>query len=383
VNDIARILVLLCIVAVLVGEIFQSKLSIGYLLVLICYMGLTCLIGLTEQGINFIFNNIQLYILLFMAFLFSNHSDNSKLGTDKYRLDIIFTITLCIYPVWIINSLLSYASNLYLARALAGSNMVDEYYWSLKGVGGYGMIYSLVFYSLVLLYLLLTYKKNLKGIRLLLVIFNYLISVVTVINAGYSIALLALILGTMTLLLIRNNNVFNIIKIICITLAIVLVVDLFLDQILQYLVNITQSTLYETKVADIIYSFQSDNTSGTLNNRWIFYQGSLDNFKEHLLFGTSIHGYLDYGGHSFLLDILSMFGLFGGLSVCYLLFNFNIKCIKGNKAFSLSITLLITLLFICLTNKLVAAMGPVLYVIYPFIVNLEGGIYEKYHKNTN
>jgi hypothetical protein len=301
---------------------------------------------------------------------------------DKYNLEKIFTAILIIYPIWMIITLIAYTQDPYISRALSGSRVVDEYYWSWRGVGGYSMIYSLVFYNIILLYLLLSVYKFKSNKKIILILFNYLLSLIIIMNAGYSIATIAVIIGSAIVLLIRNNHIFSLMIVITVLFSLLIIFYMFQEDIFQALISISRNTLYESKVDSIIYFMLNGDSSGSLQSRMVLYEYSLRVFQKNILFGTGLKGNLTTGGHSLFLDSFAKFGLLGTLPLLYLILYYLGTCIKKNRAFSLSVALLFVTLFIGMTNTIAAAIGPILYIVYPYVVNREGGLYGAIRKDN-
>ena len=130
--------------------------------------------------------------------------------------------------------------------------------------------------------------------------------------------------------------------------------------------------MYEQKIKDIINSFTEANAQGTLESRTILYQYSWETFLKNPFVGSAFSEKLMFGGHSFFLDTFAKFGLIGGIPFLYLLLYYPIRCIKENKAFSLSLSILILILFVGGVNNLTAAFAPIVYVLYPAIVKDDG-----------
>lgn len=358
INGAARVIALVSmIIALRLGRIYHRR----YFAMLVFYVTYTLGIGFFKQGIEYFLLNIQAYIIFAFAYIAVNKDEKSD-GTI-YNFDKIIKVVEWIYPIWMIITLRAYNSIPNISRLLANNNNENVVVWSQQGIGGYGMIYSLVFYNIILLYILLN-----KGKKRILTAVNYILSLVTIIMAGYSIALIAVLLGSIIVLFIREKRVERIILVIFVAGILYALFLMFQTEIFNGLLSLADGTMYEQKIKDIINSFTEASAQGTLESRTILYQYSWETFLKNPFVGSAFSEKLMFGGHSFFLDTFAKFGLIGGIPFLYLLLYYPIRCIRKNKEFSLSLAILVLMIFVGGLNNLSAAFAPMVYVVYPALV---------------
>lgn len=355
ISGFARIVALLTmIVALRIRYIYHPT----YFFVLAFFVIYTLSTGVLKQGIGYVLGNIQTYIILAIAYVAVNEYSKSK--DRRITFAKITRVIEWIYPIWMIITLRAYSTIPNISRILANNNNENVMSWSRQGIGGYGMIYSLVFYNIILLYMLINKKKS--GV---LVVVNYILSLMTIVLAGYSIALISILLGSVLIITIRGKKLENIVLAVAIFFMIYFIFNMFQESIFSGLLNMTQGTMYEHKMADIIASFYGNGAQGTLESRTVLYEYSWNVFLKNPIVGSALLENFMFGGHSFFLDMFAKFGLLGGLPFLYLILYFPIKCMRDNREFSLSLALLVLIIFIGGLNNLSAAFAPIVYIIYP------------------
>lgn len=355
ISSFARIIVLFSmIIALRIRYVYHPT----YFFILVFFVVYTLTIGIAKQGIGYVLTNIQTYIILAISYIAVNEYKKNK--DKRYNFIKIVKLIEWVYPVWMLITLKAYSSIPNISRILANNNNENVAKWSRQGIGGYGMIYSLVFYNIILLYLLINKKRN-----NILTVLNYILSLMTIILAGYSIALIAIMIGSSLIIIIRKKNFQNIILALGIFIIIYIIFIVFREEIFSSLLNLTQGTMYEQKAIDIISSFYGDGAQGTLESRTVLYEYSWKVFLNQPLIGTALSRNFMFGGHSFFLDMFAKFGILGGIPFLYLILYFPIKCIQKNKEFSLSLAIVILIIFIGGLNNLSAAFAPIVYLFYP------------------
>lgn len=358
ISDIARIVALLAmIIALRIGHIYYPT----YFFVLAFFMFYTLTVGVLKQGIGYFLSNIQTYIILAIAYVATNEYAKGK--EVRYDFTKVAKVIEWIYPIWMLITLNAYSSIPNISRILANNENENVIIWSRQGIGGYGMIYSLVFYNIILLYMLINKKR--KGILLFI---NYILSLITIILAGYSIALISIVLGSVLVIIVRKKRFESVVLAISIFLIAYFLFIVFQEEISSGLLNLTRGTMYEQKMADIIDSLYSESAQGTLESRTVLYEYSWQAFLNSPILGSVLAEKFVFGGHSFFLDMFAKFGVLGGIPFLYLILFYPIKCIRVNKGFSLSVALTALVIFIGGLNNLSAAFAPILYIYYPVCI---------------
>lgn len=365
VNGTARIAALMCAMVFLLLALFSShaKDRRMILLCILIFSFYKIAVNLNADFSNFVRNNIQVFIIILFILISACFFEA---GSDIRIYEKIFWVVLLIYPVWMLLTLREYMVTPNISRMLSGNGMVDADTYSSIGVGGYGMIYSVVFLIPLIVYALKNGRLFSRPQKALLVL-NLLLSIILVLRAGYTLALIATIVGILSILIIRKRSVITISVLVFGFLTIILAYFTFQDRINAFLINISQSTLYEKKVNDIIYLLVTGDSVGTVQSRTIRYNWSIQIFLQNPLFGCLSENAT--GGHSTIIDTFAAYGLLGGVPMLFAIFHLPVRYMRDEpRFFGISITILLLLVLVGMTDNYAAAMAPVVYMMYPILI---------------
>lgn len=302
-------------------------------------------------------HKIFIYLWYFIFLFYCNHCD---------LLKSIIPLIMLLILISAIFTLFGNIANPEASRLLAGTgsyySATREKYRQLY-IGGYDLIYSLVF---VLMPLLLIVRNNLKKSYIALI--SLIIFIVTVVVCSYFIGILL----TATFILCVFIKPDKIGRYFMIMLIILLGVILAKNSILEFLVNIGNSIgsdiLVKRANEMITMSYVSDYGEG---NRIAIYHNAFLNYLDHPFLGT-LQGTLENhrrSGHSALLVYLENYGL---LSLIYYGFLFKIfkttkKCYKNimiHNSYKIYFILLLIFMFVDVFDT-AYALGCVAFFVAP------------------
>lgn len=359
VNGPCRFIAIICMLYCLARNFLLTQ----YSGVVIFWLVYTAIIGMFIQGFQYIIAQMQLLIVVAFAYI---AEDKSFEYFFENKRKILEKIIMFVYPVFMLTTLREYITNPRISRMLVGNGAADVVMYSYRGVGGYGMIYSLVFHNVICLYILIHRQKHKK-----LIIVNYILSLFTVLNAGYSIALISLVVGSSIVIIFGREEDTNGrglgAKFLLILIAFIFFL-IFKEKIIESITNMVQGTMYQAKWADILDSIESDSAKGTFADRQMLYEYSFQNFIQYPITGTWVTGGFMFGGHSLILDMFARFGIIGGIPFLYTILHYPITQVKERRCIGLSIAILFDIIFIGLFNNWAAALAPIVYLLYPMIV---------------
>ncbi|MCC8147306.1 MAG: hypothetical protein LIO93_12920, partial [Bacteroidales bacterium] len=153
--------------------------------------------------------------------------------------------------------------------------------------------------------------------------------IILIINAGYFIALILTILGIIGL--ISENFKTQSSKIIIFTVfgILILFVVINFDAVFGYLEDISEGTMYHSKIQDIISSVSEDDTAavGTVYARYERYTRSIKLFLESPIWGQLTRA--DIGKHSQILDYFAQYGVFVGIWFCSIFTGFRKNLVRN------------------------------------------------------
>lgn len=265
--------------------------------------------------------------------------------------------------------------NPFAARSIKTSTEGSEDLIS-DGVGGYGLIYSVVILVIVLVPLLLEQKKfGLMTFRRILLVslggsFLYLI-----ILSNYFTALIVTILGVLAIIaLYRNKRIF-----------IFLIPVALLYFTLQKEINLVViDTISEFVQADglthrRLQEIKTELTTGTktesVDSRSEVVGQSIELLSEYPILGyatTPVHRF-DWnrvGQHSYILDTYALYGLFLGTYsawIMWLPFRYRITAKQGSKLQVYAWTVGIAFMLLITMNNLTATMGFASFFVFPTV----------------
>lgn len=327
------------------------------------YLGMRIISNQNGDFQSFILNNIQTLILLLFSVLCFFFLERGCIGK---KLEFIFWAILFIYPVWMLLTLHEYATNPYISRMLAGNGTVDVYEYSSQGIGGYGTIYSVVLFIPLLLFALRN-RRLFSRAQNLLILINLILSVLLVLRAGYTLALIALIAGVVSMASVRRKSVGTAIVLFLSFTLLVLLYLFFQDSINTFLTRVSQNTLYQNKVKDITRLLVTGDSVGSVQSRTLRYSYSLQVFLQYPLAGCGNDTMT--GGHSAILDLLASCGLIGGFPFLAAILGPPLRYLRDEpRFFGISVTMLLVMVLIGATDNYAAAMAPVFFLLYPVLL---------------
>lgn len=308
----------------------------------------------------------QLFICLFFLLIAGAYAHR---GWDELRQLLVPILAMSAF--WAGSTLLGLSEDAHAARYVSRSSDVARDILD-SGVGGYGLVYYMLFAILVAFALLLqrgpVSRPYRWGMAALTAIMAYM-----VLRAGYSIAVLILITSIASFLLLRFWRLdFAMIAVFLFATAAIFG-SFFFQDIIQALLSLTDGTEYYKKIWDISQNalYGSDKSYGTLLGRELRYQKSWDVFLDNPLFGAFSRRSL--GGHSVLLDMFAQFGIIVGAFVTYLLAIRPALLLRpgGGRALPIASALAATVLIAL--NTLPLAVGFGLFILVPLGYSVLGG----------
>ena len=332
-------------------------------ILIIYFVIYTSVITYSYEGISGLVSKIQLLVFLFFIIM---HDAYRREGFDK--LKIVFTVTLTLMPIWLLQTFLALIENGHIARFLIRSSQ-EAVEYSNSGIGGFGLIYSgLTYFTCLFAFLkfkLLNYKTD--KIIIGLIILNTILSFIVIFKSEYSTALILLILMTSFVLFIKKGEGRNnIVRIIAIVIFIVVVI-FNLNDILIQVADFFIGTNYHLKITDIL-SALSAGEGGTVDGRFFRYARSLVLFLDNIMFGTLSRD--SVGKHSLILDTFAQFGVFIGFILCYLIFSIPYHAFnKEKKLFLLTFPVFVSIVFLCFLNNIAMSFGYIFFIFYPYLLH--------------
>lgn len=330
--DIAISIVFLYSIMPWVGRLISSSLTLYFYLLILIFVTLNILV---INGKASLINCI--YVLLpFLAWrvfeLCSNASDIVLvlyqslielipviLGIYilKYRKKASRTFVFIIISAFVLTTITTIrgltlypnASRWLATASSAQDNQLIMYDW--MNIGGYNFVYSLV---LIYPILILAYKK--KKVGLLLTIVSVALIFVLLVAAGYTTALL--LFGVSSLLFFFNRDITKKEILIFITILLLLLVlaNTYLSQLWTWLADVIDNENISYRLT--LLAGGRTELMDSNDNRLELYGNSLKTFLQNPMFGKLFGQDGAIGGHSFILDYLANYGMFGAFFLVFM-----------------------------------------------------------------
>ena len=312
----------------------------------IVFAAAVVLIAFLERGtINGILQQIHIYMLVISFILFSFY----KKGYWQ-ELSGILPVILIALAFFNYTTAAALEANPGIARSIVRADE-ETYRYMRQGIGGYGLIYSQVcIVPAVLAWIKSAYRNS----RLCFVIgciwggtFVYYL-----LNAGYSIAVLAAAAGTIMLLVYRRRSVWG---------AILISIGLFLggmaaliywDAFRELLLEVFDGTKVAVKINDLMLTSETGTAEGSIQDRIKAYSYSVETILKYPLIGGLWMS--SGGGHSAILDAIAKYGVLGGYMFIRLVFtapNEYKTALKNPKICRISNAVIVSMLFVAMLNS--------------------------------
>ena len=276
----------------------------------------------------------------------------SLVARDEITLSrqLVFLIVIA----FIINAVTTIYGNIRFpnaSRVLASIKLVAENYDTYRrlNIGGFDEIYSL---TLSIPIAAIVFKKK-KGVIKVISILLAVLFLITVIKSEYSTALLFALLSFILFFLPLKTKIKTILFYISIFVAVILIGDAF--DVFSYITRLSGSDSVGNRMNDLSDWLQSGQLedSSDVTGRIGLYMLSLTGFLSSPIIGNMAAKENVVGGHSFILDNLSIYGIIGVISLWLMysaIYKINCKLYSKNDFYHFSVFTFIIYLFLNLLN---------------------------------
>lgn len=299
--------------------------------------------------------NTQLYILYVLAFFYMNNRKNMNI-----EYNIIYNLITILMTIWMSITIFYLNLNPVISRAITAGYMSS---YQRIGVGGYSFIYLIAVMVPIWIFLHLNSRDSsliLKMVRLL----NIILGCVLIVKAGFSIALLFLIIGIFYILFSRKSHFKKSILFI-IFLIFYIIISINLAGTLNLSTKVLSGTYYEIKVLDLINSITNETSIGTVSLRSIEYMKSIKSFLQSPILGVG--NFSKTGRHSTVLDYYSVYGFLFATLIIYSILKIPVYYLKTESKNSKTIIkwVIFYTISILSINVLPAELSVVLFFYLP------------------
>lgn len=307
--------------------------------------------------------HFQVWIMLFFLLV----GESFRRGREE-DARFCFWLTLLVLPVWSLTTLNTLDTYGHAARVVTRSS-AEAQELADQGVGGFSLVYAMVLCLPLLAQLVLGRKRQMTlgggrwrarlGYALLIVAF--VLGLLLVMRAGYSIAVLLLGVGLACVLVIRSRRTLPFAISVCFAGLLVFAGSMVLQPTLAIFQNAAVGTEYATKVRDVRASLNTDQSVGTVEGRTERYMRSLRLFLENPVLGTLRID--DVGKHSAVLDRFAQYGIGMGTLFLLLIAYVPWRVLRDRRApIGMALGFFAVAVGVPLLNNVFMAWGLILYV---------------------
>ena len=274
------------------------------------FMVAVAVIAYILNGASAIIREIAVYMMV-LAFFINIYSSDSW---QNYRLIVPVTLLLLIIFNYITTKQLQEDPS--ISRQLVRDSE-DLYRYMRRGIGGYGLVYPQVCIAPVI------YAWSLKSFTHNK--FYFLLGAVwtasfwgLLLNAGYSIAVIASAISAAILVFYRKKSVVPAIIISVAMIAALLLMLVYMENFRNFVLKIFEGTKVVRKIEDLLSTAEgemADSFATRIDRYWMSIKMSL---QFPLIGGILFRGAV--GGHSELLDTFARYGLWGGIPTVLMIF---------------------------------------------------------------
>ena len=297
------------------------------------------------------------YLILANSFQFLLYCQANDLGRE---LKILVQLALIVVFIGCITTLIGYAIDPHASR-MVGDN--PQLYAS--NIGGYGFVYSLIFFAIALQIMMAQGYWQRRGLFWLVLVFG--LCVVTVFSSRFLIGGILLVMLLVFSYLTRRPPFHLGRRMLWILTGIT-----GISMVSGFAYWLYQNESYLViKAFDIALTIFSQSDSGYLAERLAKYSSSVDGLIKFPAFGVlagggDVYGWQWYGRHSFILDNFALFGFFGGTVYLYILLApwFSYRRRLGMD-FQIALVGAATIFVLALTNILTPEILIAAYLVLP------------------
>lgn len=367
-----RVLVIFSVFMWLILEMYNKKgifkktsLVSLFLLVYIFYSSL--LVSISSSLIS----EIQLLVMLFFLLVYESRRNYLE------SLSWVFWGVLLVFPIWFyltikgLDSIGGHVSRVIVRSSDEAKELVNQ------GIGGYALVYSGVLLLPILIglfYHLISIRNRVKNqefdtkkfyLYFSVVSLNIVLISILLIKAGYTIALST---SFIAILIIFTMKRFSYIRITFLLFIFILLFTLqkeIIYYVSSFLLLLTEEPVYTKKINDVVLYLTTNNSTGSVDDRAIRYNQSIDVFFQNPFLG--IISQEKTGGHSFILDNYARWGLGFGSLLLYFIIYIPIRALKYKKKYlGVYLAIIFVILSIFLLNTAAASFGVIIYLAVPY-----------------
>lgn len=323
------------------GRLSLSSDDLGALVFMLCVM----VIAYIESGnLSSVIRQIPYYILV-MCYIM-----NRRYSNYWHELKGVVQIVLILCIVYNFISFKALVDDPAIARLLV-RDTPETYTYLRRGVGGYSLIYPQVcIVPAAVAWTVNAFKYN----KLDFIIGGvWLVSfVLFAMNAGYSLALFASVIGILLLFFYNGRSGMAAFIVAVAVFAGAMLAILYIDGLRNFLLTQFDGTAVAKKINDLVASSATGSAEGSIGDRIRAYRASFEVLFQYPIIGSL--WYTSGGGHSALFDTFGKYGVLGCIifvKMMYAVPNYYKTDYKDRYTMRIANACLVTLLFVTVLDS--------------------------------
>jgi len=280
---------------------------------------------------------------------------------QKYVIKRLLVLsTVCV----VITCITTYFGNIEIpgaSRDLAGIWRDDAeraHYLRRMNIGGFEFVYLL---TLLMPLLAFVFKQYIGKVWSIVIILLGGLFLITIIKTEYTTALLFSILGLMTIVMPKNYSAKQMVNYVIVGGIVAVLFFPILLSILDYFAYHTESGIIAKRLVGILDILSGNQTSGDTEIRQEVMRISWQSFINNPLTGSDKHG-----GHSYILDTMAHFGIFGVLFVIIVfrtMYKLFVRPYKESAIYGALIVVFIIQIILCIVNTMIFESAFIIFVL--------------------
>ena len=330
-------------------------------LLALVFVALVVVVNIIENnGFSNIMRPIHYYMMVLLFIVGYFYKDKWK------ELYFLVPIILLLLIYFNFKSAFTVMEDHTIARLIV-RNDENIYKFLRQGIGGYGLLYpQVVTLPVLVMWAFKSFKKKKFCFLIGLV---WLVSyIMFALNANYSIAITGSVISLIILLFYKGHSVALAFAVSVGLFIALMMMILYWDGFRNMLLQFFDSTAVAKKINDLVVSSESGYAEGSINERIIRYQATLNTiFKFPVIGGL---WWESGGGHSSLGDTFAQYGLFGGYVYCKIMYcvpSYYKKRYSYKKIRQIAIANLVILLYVTLLDSTPYAFMGMILIITPIL----------------
>ena len=290
----------------------------------------------------------------------------------------ILQLSLIIATITSLITLFEYQTNPFVSRLVMKNSEEMTDVLQFRGIGGYNFIYSLLFFTIYLLYNKVNWFSNLsKRFNNIIYYSTLLLFIITIFKSNFATGLILLLISIMNRFLLgKEVSIKKIVIVIFISLFIFTTASTIIGVIIAFYENVFGLDTNYNRLLELQSFYNSGIVGTSMESRISSFTNSISLFLDNLIFGI-VHTALgvnsdgqinSFGQHSYIIDTFALYGIIIGFLQVILIFkSFQLNIKLKSKIIMSSLNILFVFLILSTVNNMTPSIGFIVFFILPIL----------------